>query len=121
MKNLLHRTKSGRRKGSLGLVLDSDAAEEAVSTNGAAAAPAPADAVEDANHAMTDAKGVEPGRYGDGDESPTTPLFAGPPPSPGGLVDQTEEELRDLRDALFTVKTAPVSYTHLTLPTTPYV
>ena len=51
MKNLLCRTKSGRRKGSLGLVLDSDAAEEAVSTNGAAAAPAPADAVEDANHA----------------------------------------------------------------------
>ncbi len=50
MKNLLCRTKSGRRKGSLGLVLDSDAAEEAVSTNGAAAAPAPADAVEDANH-----------------------------------------------------------------------
>ena len=50
MKNLLSRTKSGRRKGSLGLVLDSDAAEEAVSTNGAAAAPAPADAVEDANH-----------------------------------------------------------------------
>ena len=46
--------------------------------------------------------GVEPGRYGDGDESPTTPLFA------GGLVDQTEEELRDLRDALFTVKTALV-------------
>ena len=32
----------------------------------------------------------------------------GPPPSPGGLVDQTEEELRDLRDALFTVKTALV-------------
>ena len=50
MKNLLSRTKSGRRKGSLGLVLDSDAAEEALSTNGAAAAPAPADAVEDANH-----------------------------------------------------------------------
>ena len=48
MKNLLSRTKSGRRKGSLGLVLDSDAAEEAVSTNGAAAAPAPADAVDDA-------------------------------------------------------------------------
>jgi hypothetical protein len=41
MKNLLCRTKSGRRKGSLGLVLDSDAAEEVVSTNGAAAAPAP--------------------------------------------------------------------------------
>ena len=51
MKNLLCRTKSGRRKGSLGLVLDSDAADEAASTNGAAAAPAPADAVEDANHA----------------------------------------------------------------------
>ena len=50
MKNLLCRTKSGRRKGSLGLVLDSDAADEAASTNGAAAAPAPADAVEDANH-----------------------------------------------------------------------
>ena len=48
MKNLLSRTKSGRRKGSLGLVLDSDAAEEAASTNGAAAAPAPADAVDDA-------------------------------------------------------------------------
>ena len=58
--------------------------------------------------ALAHAKGVEPGRYGDGDESPTTPLFAGPPPSPGGLVDQTEEELRDLRDALFTVKTALV-------------
>ena len=43
MKNLLCRTKSGRRKGSLGLVLDSDAAEEVVaSTNGGAAAPAPA-------------------------------------------------------------------------------
>ena len=51
MKNLLCRTKSGRRKGSLGLVLDSDAADEAASTNGAAAALAPADAVEDANHA----------------------------------------------------------------------
>ena len=74
MKNLLSRTKSGRRKGSLGLVLDSDAAEEAASTNGAAAAPAP----------------------------------VGPPPSPGGLVDQTEEELRNLREALFTVKTALV-------------
>ena len=36
------------------------------------------------------------------------PLFAGPPPSPGGLVDQTEEELRNLREALFTVKTALV-------------
>ena len=35
-------------------------------------------------------------------------LFAGPPPSPGGLVDQTEEELRNLREALFTVKTALV-------------
>ena len=81
MKNLLCRTKSGRRKGSLGLVLDSDAAEEAASTNGAAAAPAPADAVDDAT---------------------------GPPPSPGGLVDQTEEELRNLREALFTVKTALV-------------
>ena len=45
MKNLLERTKSGRRKGSLGLVLDSDAADEAASTNGAAAAPAPSDAV----------------------------------------------------------------------------
>ena len=134
MKNLLSRTKSGRRKGSLGLVLDSDAAEQAASTNGAAAAPAPADAVDDASHAtvegakgaaeakgepepapparparrLPDAKGVEPGRYGDGDESPTTPLFAGPPPSPGGLVDQTEEELRNLREALFTVKTALV-------------
>ena len=32
MKNLLCRTKSGRRKGSLGLVLDSDAADEAAST-----------------------------------------------------------------------------------------
>ena len=30
------------------------------------------------------------------------------PPSPGGLVDETEEELRDLRNALFTVKTALV-------------
>ena len=79
MKNLLSRTKSGRRKGSLGLVLDSDAA--IASTNGAAAAPAPADAVDDAT---------------------------GPPPSPGGLVDQTEEELRNLREALFTVKTALV-------------
>ena len=46
MKNLLYRTKSGRRKGSLGLVLDSDTAEEAASTNGAAAARAPADAVD---------------------------------------------------------------------------
>ena len=44
MKNLLSRTKSGRRKGSLGLVLDSDAADEAAFTNGAAAAPeAPAE------------------------------------------------------------------------------
>ena len=34
MKNLLSRTKSGRRKGSLGLVLDSDAAKEAAPTNG---------------------------------------------------------------------------------------
>ena len=51
MKNLLCRTKSGRRKGSLGPVLDSDAADEAASTNGAAAAPAPTDAVDDANHA----------------------------------------------------------------------
>ncbi len=74
MKNLLSRTKSGRRKGSLGLVLDSDAAEQAVSTNGAAAAPAPADAVEDANHAtagpapvVDDAKaGPAPGDGGDG-------------------------------------------------------
>ena len=57
---------------------------------------------------LTDAKGVEPGRYGDGDESPTTPLFAGPPPSPGGLVDQTEEDAGTWRDALFTVKTALV-------------
>ena len=51
MKNLLSRTKSGRRKGSLGLVLDSDerdAAEEVASTNGTATAPAPADAVDDA-------------------------------------------------------------------------
>ena len=56
MKNLLCRTKSGRRKGSLGLVLDSDAADEAASTNGAAAAPAPADAVEDANHATAGPK-----------------------------------------------------------------
>ena len=72
MKNLLSRTKSGRRKGSLGLVLDSDAAEEAAPTNGAAAAPAPAAAVDDAT------------------------------------VDQTEEELRNLREALFTVKTALV-------------
>ena len=37
----------------------------------------------------------------DGQPSPT-------PPSPGGLVDQTEEELRNLREALFTVKTALV-------------
>ena len=87
MKNLLSRTKSGRRKGSLGLVLDSDAAEQAASTNGAAAAPAPADAVDDA---------------------PAGPAPVGPPPSPGGLVDQTEEELRNLREALFTVKTALV-------------
>ena len=34
--------------------------------------------------------------------------IGGPPPSPGGLVDQTEEELRNLREALFTVKTALV-------------
>ena len=34
-------------------------------------------------------------------------MIAGPP-SPGGLVDQTEEELRNLREALFTVKTALV-------------
>ena len=38
---------------------------------------------------------------------PTGFPFAGPP-SPGGLVDQTEEELRNLREALFTVKTALV-------------
>ena len=43
---------SWRRKGSLGLVLDSDAAEEAASDNGAAAAPAPADAVDDARDAL---------------------------------------------------------------------
>ena len=36
------------------------------------------------------------------------PALKGPPPSPGGLVDQTEEELRNLREALFTVKTALV-------------
>ena len=73
MKNLLYRTKSGRRKGSLGLVLDSDAAEVA-SDNGGAAAPAPADAVDD-----------------------TT---AGPPPVDGGDGaapddDDSESELAD--------------------------
>ena len=59
MKNLLlSRTKSGRRKGSLGLVLDSDerdAAEEVASTNGTATAPAPADAVDDATSRGADA------------------------------------------------------------------
>lgn len=57
----------------------------------------------------TDAKGAQPGRYGDGDESPASPVFERRPSnSPGGLGDQTEEELRGLRDALYTVKTALV-------------
>jgi len=57
----------------------------------------------------TDAKGAQPGRYSDGDESPASPVFERRPSnSPGGLGDQTEEELRGLRDALYTVKTALV-------------
>ena len=83
------------------------AAREAKGAAEAKGEPAPAPPARPARR-LPDAKGVEPGRYGDGDESPTTPLFAGPPPSPGGLVDQTEEELRNLREALFTVKTALV-------------
>ena len=106
MKNLLSRTKSGRRKGSLGLVLDSDerdAAEEVASTNGLATAPAPADAVDDANHVI-DAWGAEPAD-GDGDESPTTPLFR--PALAGRPRDQTEWS-PGLEGRAFTVKTALV-------------
>ena len=62
MKNLLYRTKSGRRKGSLGLVLDSDAALEAVSTNGAAAAPGPADAVDEGRRPRRAASSTRPRR-----------------------------------------------------------
>ena len=75
MKNLLCRTKSGRRKGSLGLVLDSDAADEAASTNGAAAAPAPADAVEDDHLAIPDRRLRPRSTALDGD-STTTPRRA---------------------------------------------
>ena len=100
MKNLLSRTM--RR-----YYQSRAAAREAKGAAEAKGEPEPAPPARPARR-LPDAKGVEPGRYGDGDESPTTPLFAGPPPSPGGLVDQTEEELRNLREALFTVKTALV-------------
>ena len=89
MKNLLCRTKSGRRKGSLGLVLDSDAADEAASTNGAAAAPAPADAVEDANHATA---GPAPAVVDDATAGPA-PVDGGDGAAPDD--DGSESELAD--------------------------